>query len=362
MTTSSGYMTNLAPKPPPTSGATTRIWFSSSRNKLHQESAHLVRKLRRRPQCQPILVGVIHRNRAATLDRMGAAAVLLEIDPRAVRRARKCRGDVAVGLAKFDEEIAGLAAMRERGARTQRRSTIGYRRQQLVIDVDQSGGIFGDGTRLRDHDGDSLADESDFVLGKNDGGNVRWQLLGAELKWQPLLRQHRRNVGKREHRVYARQPARRAGVDTANCGVRVRTAHESRLKRARKFEIVDETAATLKERSILETQHSFADCVSLHHIEHVSEQYLSRFTLNGMVLEPRRAVPRSRVDVLAEFWIVTSVGRYGIEELLNVVANPNDCPGVGPTLATAPVAVSRSHCLARERSVLDGVRRQHKPF
>jgi len=83
-------------------------------------------------------------------------------------------------------------------------------------------------------------------------------IVGAELKWQPLLRQHRRNVGKREYGVYARQPARRAGVDTANCGMRVRTAHESRLKRARKFEIVDETAATLKERLILEPQHSFA--------------------------------------------------------------------------------------------------------
>ena len=77
--------------------------------------------------------------------------------------------------------------------------------------------------------------------------------------------------------VYARQPARRAGVDTANCGMRVRTAHESRLKHARKFEIVDETAATSKERLILEPQHSFANCVSLHHVEHVSKQDRSQY-------------------------------------------------------------------------------------
>ena len=32
--TSSGYITNLAPKPPPTSGATTRSWFSSSRSSV----------------------------------------------------------------------------------------------------------------------------------------------------------------------------------------------------------------------------------------------------------------------------------------------------------------------------------------
>lgn len=51
-----------------------------------------------------------------------------------------------------------------------------------------------------------------------------------------------------------------------NSGVRVRTPHKGRLEHARKLEIINETAATLKQRSILEPQHSFADCVSLRHV------------------------------------------------------------------------------------------------
>jgi hypothetical protein len=38
----------------------------------------------------------------------------------------------------------------------------------------------------------------------------------------------------------------RAGVDMMNSGVRVRTPHKGRLKHARKLEIINETAATLK--------------------------------------------------------------------------------------------------------------------
>ena len=65
--------------------------------------------------------------------------------------------------------------------------------------------------------------------------------------------------------MHARQPARRAGVDAADGGVRVRTAHESRLQHFRELEIVDEAAAAPKERPVLEPQHAFADRVGLRH-------------------------------------------------------------------------------------------------
>jgi hypothetical protein len=83
-----------------------------------------------------------------------------------------------------------------------------------------------------------------------EGGNVRRQLVDAELQWQPLIRQHRRKIREREHSVHA-------GVDTADRGMCVRAAHESRLERFRKFEIVDEAATAAKKRPIFEAQHSF---------------------------------------------------------------------------------------------------------
>ncbi len=81
----------------------------------HQKGPHLVRELRRRPQRQPVLVDVIDGNGAAAFDRVRTAAVLLETDPRPMRRPSERRGDVAVGLTKLHEQIARLAAMRDRG-------------------------------------------------------------------------------------------------------------------------------------------------------------------------------------------------------------------------------------------------------
>ena len=208
----------------------------------HQEGPHLVGELGRRPQREPVLVGVIDRDGAAALHRMRAAAVLLETDARGMRRARKRRRDIAVALAEFDEQVAGLAAMRKRRARAQRRAAIGNRRQRLVIDLDESGRVFGDGARLRHHDRDGLADEGDFILGENERRHVRRQLIGAELQRQPLGRQQRRNIGLREHRMHAGQAARSGGVDAADAGVRVRAAHERRLQHSGKFQIVDEAA------------------------------------------------------------------------------------------------------------------------
>src|SRR4029077_14605070 len=103
----------------------------------HQERPYLVRELRRGPQRQAILIGVIQGKRTAAFDRVCAPAVLLELDPRAVWRARKRGFDVAIAVAKLDKKIAGFAAMRERGARTRRGGAIRYRRKHLVIDINQ---------------------------------------------------------------------------------------------------------------------------------------------------------------------------------------------------------------------------------
>ena len=45
--------------------------------------------------------------------------------------------------------------------------------------------------------------------------------------------------------------ARRLGVDAADRGMRVRAAHERRLRHAGEFEIVDETAFATQQRPVL---------------------------------------------------------------------------------------------------------------
>src|SRR5256886_17145633 len=68
----------------------------------HEKAAHLVGELRRRPERQPVLVGVVDGDRAASLDRVRAAAVLLEIDADAPRGAREGIRGVAIGLLELD--------------------------------------------------------------------------------------------------------------------------------------------------------------------------------------------------------------------------------------------------------------------
>ena len=169
----------------------------------HQEGAHLVGELRRGPQRQPVLVDVVDRERAAAFDRMCAAAMLLEIDAGAMRRARERVGDVAVGLPELGQEIAGAGAMGERRARGERCRQSDTAGKRLVVDRDQRGGVLGDVARLRDHHRHRLADKGDLVLGKDERRDVGRQLRGAKLQRQPLLREQRRQIGEREHRMHA---------------------------------------------------------------------------------------------------------------------------------------------------------------
>ena len=82
----------------------------------HQEGAHLVGELRRRPQGEPVLVAVVGGERAAPLDRMRAAAMLLETDAQATGSARERVRDVAVGLPELDQKVARRGCRCARGA------------------------------------------------------------------------------------------------------------------------------------------------------------------------------------------------------------------------------------------------------
>ncbi len=170
--------------------------------------------------------------------------MLLEIDAGATRRARECVRDVAVALLELDQEIARARAMGARRSRRERLPAVRNRRQRRVVDRNEGGGVLGDVARLRDHDRHGLADKGDFVLGKNERGDIAREPRRAKLQRQPLLREQRREIRKREHRVDALASPRGAGVDAADRGVGVRAAHERRLQHVGKGEIGDEAAAT----------------------------------------------------------------------------------------------------------------------
>ncbi len=196
---------------------------------------------------------------------MGAAAVLLEVDPRAMRRTSKHPCGIAVGLTKLDELVARFVPVGERRAWTQRRPAIGDGGQHLIVDINQSGRVLGDGARPRDDDGDRFPDKYDLVLGQDERRDIGWQLIGAKLQRQPLRGQQRRQIGISEHRMHARQPPRRFGIDAANAGMGMRAAYEGRLQQAGDFEIVDKAAAAAEQRPVFDPQHPVSDRVGISH-------------------------------------------------------------------------------------------------
>ena len=152
-----------------------------------------------------------------------------------------------------------LAAMRERRTGCQGRAAVRHRRQRLVVDRDQRGRVLGEIAGVRDDDRHRFADKRHLVLGEDELRDVGRQLRGAELQRDALLRQERREIGQREHRMDAGQLARCRGVDTADRGMRVRAAHKGRLQRVRKLQVVDKAAAALQQRQVLDPFDGFSD-------------------------------------------------------------------------------------------------------
>ena len=233
---------------------------------LHQERAHLVRELRRRPQRQPILVGVVGGERAAALDRVGAAAMLLESDTDAMRRARERVRDIAVGLPELEQEIARSAAMGARRVRARApagsptrpaaarsRPRPARRRPRRRSGVSAITTATASPTKATS----SLASTN----GVMSGGNCAVRNCSGRRS----CGQERRKIGEREHRVDAgatRAPrASMPRIAAWACGLRTKAASQH----AGKVQVVDEAAAAGEQRAVLDPRDRGADASSFRH-------------------------------------------------------------------------------------------------
>ena len=119
---------------------------------------------RRRRACSDCVARLVARNHAAALDEERAAAVLVDLLAKHVRRA----GERAVGVADLDgkarRDVRFGARVRERRAVLQRRPAVVHRGQRLVFDFHQLRGVLRDVAAVRDHARDRLAGIAGFVL------------------------------------------------------------------------------------------------------------------------------------------------------------------------------------------------------
>jgi hypothetical protein len=71
--------------------------------------------------------------------------------------------------------------------------------------------------------------------------------------------EHRREIVEREHRMHARERPAGMGVDAADQGVRMRTAHERRVQEPRDADVVDEPPLADQQRAILKPGNARSD-------------------------------------------------------------------------------------------------------
>jgi hypothetical protein len=138
---------------------------------------------------------------------------------------------------------------------------MGDRRQDLVIDRDQLGGVLRGGRGRRDDCGDDLADMAD--LGADDGGLLRAhdrravKVLDADVGRVGVGDVGQRvepvgdDVGMGQHREDSGQGAGGGGVDRADQRVRVRRAHHHGTGLARQVDVVAVAAVAGQQAQIL---------------------------------------------------------------------------------------------------------------
>jgi hypothetical protein len=100
----------------------------------------------------------------------------------------------------------------------------------------------------------------------------------------------------------------------------------------------------LNQRTILEPQHSFADYMSLRHVEYASHPILTSnitpYPLSAAII-PFSEMPNERRPIYFISGGIPSNRARGNERA---------------------IAKRRSHCLGCKRGTLDGVRRQYEPL
>ena len=136
------------------------------------------------------------------------------------------------------------------------------RRQRLVVDLDQLGGVAGLRQRLGDDEGDAVADVADAV-----GDEQR--LEGAvALRRAEILRHQRRgdgaelvgdDVGAGQHQQHAGRGLGLGDVELLDPGVGVRRQHVDAVGHAGQHDVVDVAALPGQEALVLDPAHRLSD-------------------------------------------------------------------------------------------------------
>jgi hypothetical protein len=141
--------------------------FGRHANECRDDEARDVGVLRRVPQRQAVIAGIVFGQRRAWLDRIRYQAVVDQIDLGDVLgRAERVFHRFLVAEVPLVDRVVGDLAVDLRRVFILRARRIDHGRQRLVIDLHCVGGITRLRLGLRDHHRDCVADVIDLAVGE----------------------------------------------------------------------------------------------------------------------------------------------------------------------------------------------------
>ena len=137
-----------------------------------------------------------------------------------------------------------------------------HRRQRLVVDLDQLGGVARLAECLGHHEGDTVADEA-HLLGGEQRLERAMALRGAEILRHQVRREGAemlgRGIGPGQHGEDAGRGLRLRGIDAADACVGVRRIDERPVALVRQVDVVDIATAAGEEPLVLHSTHRLTD-------------------------------------------------------------------------------------------------------
>ena len=193
--------------------------------------------------------------------------VLLSFERHDVLGAGKRRvGRILVAHHQREGDIVRRLVPDHRRAGLHRVLDVDHRRQRLVLDLDQFGGVARLLHRFGDHEGDALADRAHLV-----GGEDRPQRAKA-LRAAHVFGHRRRqaaelvgdDIGAGEHGKHAVGGFGLGGIDALDARVGMRRHHHHAVALMRQVDVVDIAAAAGDEARVLDPGHGLTDAELVH--------------------------------------------------------------------------------------------------
>ena len=196
---------------------------------------------------------------AAALDRMGGAAMLPEILVQHMGGLAEGRLGIPIGDPVGRDDVGFELAAHGRRIGLRGLAAVGGRRQRLVIDLDQGGGVLGEIAVVRDHERDRLAHVGDLAVGEREGPHPLERRSGVRVPQHAPLRHDRGQIVEREHGMDARRRQGGGFRERADERMGMRAAHERHVQDARQHDVVDETSAPAQQGVVLEPGNARSD-------------------------------------------------------------------------------------------------------